>query len=823
MKKIIFLLPFLLLLFSCESETQEKSELLSFVPPKTAAIIKTDNLEKLKKQFHKNKLFAENKDISPIQFFAENLALLDYIQLKEESLICYTKNGRNDFGFTLITEGKPNMVNTDSIANKKVESFTYDGQEVKKYTLENKIGYATTLNSIFILSDSKLVLENIIRVFNNKLPQNEQLTEIYSVAGKNSSAVFINHPQLREIYGELTPNRSASYLANFSDWTAVDLDIRENGIHLNGVSKANPQENRILNIFKGNKPQQNDIANITPVNASGMYSFTYKDYEKLRENISTYREKELPPVENEPLLNSAKEIGAIYANNRTAIVLNSIENSLTQDALLANQKIAEEFRGVSVFEFDAPNFFFDSFFPLIKQKKLNYYTQLDHFFVFAEEMQVLENIIANYQNRSVLGNQAYYEATREKLSDESSLLFIGINKNIKTILAESVEGKYQKEFEEIKLAENQLSALQFVYDNNFAHVNAIIEKAEAEEKSGGSSQLLSIKVEEKLATRPQFVTNWRTKNENIVVQGVSNTLYIFNPEGKLRWKKQLDGRILGDIQQIDIFNNGRLQLVFNTQNSFYLYDIDGDTVKPFPKEFSETITQPLAVFDYDNNSKYRFIVTRGNKLTMFNKDGKEVKGFTFNKTSEVSQSPKHIRIGRKDYILIPEENGQLHILDRVGKTRVNVEKQIDFTDNEWYLYDNQFTSTTKEGKLIQISESGKQSTKNADLSETHAIDATAKTLVTFSENILRIKGKKVELDFGLYTNPKLFYIDNKIYVSITDTQASKVYLFDSNANLLSGFPVYGNSTISLANLDNRGGLEFCVQGEEDSVLIYSLE
>ncbi|WP_162984979.1 hypothetical protein [Mesonia aquimarina] len=823
MKKFLVYL-IVIFMFSCDNQQEKKSDLLNFVPPKTAAILKTDNLDAFRENIQENKLVQENASIDLIQFFSKNLFLLNHIQLDQESLLCYTKNGRDQYGFTLITAHRPTIVKTDSITDKKVESFTYDGQEVQKYTLENKVGYGTKLNDKFIFSNSKIVLENIIRVHNNKLPQDPQLTEIYAVAGNNNAALFINHPRLGEIYAELTPKKSSAYLASFSDWSALDIQIEENSLQLNGVSKANTQENRVLNIFKNTKAQTNEIADITPVNASGIYSFTYRKYENLRQNISSFREKDVPELENEALLNSAQEIGVIYANKKAAVILNSIDNSITQDALLASQQLKDEFRGISIYEFSSPNFFHTAFYPLIKQKKLNFYAVIDHFFVFAENQQTIENIIANYQNRSILGNQAYYQATREKLSDESSLLFIGINENIKNLLAESVAEKHQNDFKKLALTGNQLSALQFVYDKDFAHVNLLIEKAEATKKTGGSAQLNSIKLEEELATRPIFVTNWRTNNQNIAVQGISNTLYIYDGSGNLRWKKKLDGRILGDIQEMDIYNNNRIQLVFNTQNSFYLFDIDGDTVKPFPKEFSETITQPLAVFDYDNNSKYRFIVTRGNKLSMYNKEGKEVKGFTFNKTkSDVSQTPKHIRIGKKDYIVIPENNGDLHILNRVGKTRVKVDQKINLSENDWFLYDSKFTSTTKDGKLIQITENGKSSTKNLDLAEAHTIDATAKTLVSFSENLLTIKGKKVELDFGLYTEPKIFYINNKLYISITDTQASKVYLFDSNANLLSGFPVYGNSAISLANLDNRGSLEFCVQGEEDSILIYSLE
>ena len=56
---------------------------------------------------------------------------------------------------------------------------------------------------------------------------------------------------------------------------------------------------------------------------------------------------------------------------------------------------------------------------------------------------------------------------------------------------------------------------------------------------------------------------------------------------------------------------------------------------------------------------------------------------------------------------------------------------------------------------------------------------TSKTLVTLSENILTIKGVPVTLPFGNYTSPQIFYINDTIYISITNVDNSKVYLFFS--------------------------------------------
>ena len=172
--------------------------------------------------------------------------------------------------------------------------------------------------------------------------------------------------------------------------------------------------------------------------------------------------------------------------------------------------------------------------------------------------------------------------------------------------------------------------------------------------------------------------------------------------------------------------------------------------------------------------------------------------------------------------MVSEANGNLHILSRTGETRVPTQKEFQFSNNKWYQYQNLFTTTNLKGELVQVNESGKNTKKDLKLTENHNLVANNTILVTFNENELSINGKIVNLDYGLYTEPQLIEINNKAYIAITDTQTSKVYVFDKDANLISGFPVYGNSQISLANMDNRGKLEFCVKGEDNSVLIYQM-
>ena len=99
---------------------------------------------------------------------------------------------------------------------------------------------------------------------------------------------------------------------------------------------------------------------------------------------------------------------------------------------------------------------------------------------------------------------------------------------------------------------------------------------------------------------------------------------------------------------------------------------------------------------------------------------------------------------------------------------------------------------------------------------------TTKTLVTLSENILTIKGVPVILPYANFTSPQIFYFNDTLYISVTNIDSSKVYLFFSSGKLVNGFPVYGNSSVDISNIDSDKNLELVVKSEKDSFILYEI-
>ncbi|MEH6407622.1 MAG: ribonuclease HII, partial [Leeuwenhoekiella sp.] len=332
-----------------------------------------------------------------------------------------------------------------------------------------------------------------------------------------------------------------------------------------------------------------------------------------------------------------------------------------------------------------------------------------------------------------------------------------------------------------------------------------------------------VKLSNNLANAPQLVKNYRTKGMDIVVQDIDHILYLISNEGKILWKKQLKSAILGKVNQVDLYRNGRLQLAFATSDHFYILDRNGNEVAPFPLAFKDDVTQPLSVFDYDGNRNYRFVITQGENLLMYNRDANIVTGFNFTKANhDIVFPPKHIRISGKDYIIVQEQDGTLNILGRTGKTRIPVNEKFDFGDYPLFESKTGFVLYDKEGNKFEIAQNGKISTTKKSVNTDYLAAVEGQNQATLSNNILKINNKENELDFGLYNGLTIVKAGKDNYVTLTDEQAKRLFVFDAKGNMLPNFPVYGNSEASLGLLERNKSLGFVVKGESDTVLIYRI-
>ena len=803
---VLLFIPILLGVFaSCDNSPSKTGTLMDFVPENAAVVFKISNFENLQADIENSALLSKFENTEIYSYFTKKDKILKNLHPTSQSLLSINKINDSVSAYTFITKYTDKLFQLDSVKNKSVETLTLDKKSFQRVSIDENTAYSTIIDSVLVVSSSQQIIQDIL---NGKTERDATFKKVFNLPSSNDFTALLRGK--KETINDSTK-------INFTSWSALDINFSSENFTATGISMATDTIPQLLNIFEGQIPQQNDVALLIPSDAKSALSFTFNDAESIQEKIRHYK-GDTKPIQTTGIFGSVSEAGIIELKQESAIFIKSIDALLTSDALARFVTSKSSFREVEIKSFSEPKLFRETFSPLINSEKANYVFQLDNFFVFTESEISAQQIISDYQNNNTLKNTSYFENTIVDLSTASSLLVLKLQGDLSESLSLFFEN--DNTFKKISFEKFPLAAIQFSYDRNFAHVTLSCKEVGGNVKKSSEkvSEKFNVKLENTILNAPKLV---KTKNgeSKIVVQDITNKLYFISESGKILWSKNLDSAILGEVEEVSI--SGNKHIAFTTKSAFYLLDRNGKDSKSFPIKFKDEVTQPLSVFDYDNNGNYRFVVIQDKEVLMYDKNAKLVTGFGFKKAkSSIVQSPIHIRMGSKDYIVIAEENGSLNILSRVGKSRVSVSKKFNFSSIPIAEEDNTFVVITKENTKERITPDGKVSSLKLDVGANYWFTISGNTKATLDDNLLRINGKLAELPLGIYTQPQLYKINRNYYTTITETQEKKVYVFDENGKLQNGFPVYGTSEASLSQ--GKRTTNLVVKGDADSVIMYSM-
>jgi hypothetical protein len=92
-----------------------------------------------------------------------------------------------------------------------------------------------------------------------------------------------------------------------------------------------------------------------------------------------------------------------------------------------------------------------------------------------------------------------------------------------------------------------------------------------------------------------------------------------------------------------------------------------------------------------------------------------------------------------------------------------------------------------------------------------------------NDNLLQVRGNQVELELGVYTAPRIFFLNDIIYVAVTDLQSEQLYLFRSDASALPGFPVEAEGLPDMADADGDRNPELAVRFRDSTLAVYRIQ
>ena len=806
MKKIIFLLVTSVFYYSCSVSKNDNISSLNFLPVESEVIFNINNLKNTKEILFRNKTLGS---ISPSKNkILEQLNLLSNKNSNSSGLLSLTSYGKNQTAYTYIRK----VNSEDSISEVDVLKGDYQNNKIFIDTTNSKEIYKTVIDDYIISSNKDIVLENIIRDNNisNPVSDSDLLKIIKGIDLNDPFNIFI-----------LSKNSSLSLnnlsdLSSFSDinnsWISYDFKYSLEEVKMTGAARINDSVNTKISILKNIPSSEIKTDKIIPNSFSSFYSFTVSDSERFIFNFQNYLKGNDFSSENLNFnsLNLINEIN--FVEDQEKFLILGITNIDQIDNYFELNEI-DNLDNIRKINLDnALKTVINSF----DQEILSVYALiLDDYLVITKSVSQMKKIINSNRINDNLSSNPKYTDFKNLKSKKHSFFWVRNNSS----------GKInQDKNNEIDSEIYPFIGFSLVINQNIALLDFDYSKINNTNEGKDIYTEFFLTFENEIISEPIWIKNHTNNEYDFTFQDSENYLYYYSNSGEEYWKKKIPKKIIGDIKQIDAYKNGRVQISFRTEDYFYVLDRNGNEVKDLSfKIDSGVINNPLSIFDYEKNRNYRFLITNDNTISMFDSKGKKVNGFKPELfESSIIRSPVHIRIDGKDFIIVQLESGDLKILDRRGNDRIKVDQKIQFSKNSIFSYLKTFTTTDSEGNLIQIDMNGKLSKKNLNISIDNLIDIKNDNLVYISDNNLSIKGINIKLPFGRFSKPKIFYESGKMFIGITDFSEKNIYLYKDNGELITGFPLKGNSIIDIKDSDKDGKIEILSKLDDYSIVSYEI-
>ena len=806
-KRLETIILLIMLFVSCNPKAEKNNPMLNLIPNESKIIIQINDLGYIKNFINNNQLFSQTN------FAKDSLNnLIEGInidQSKNAGLLSFSSYGKNNTAITFIS----NKNYSDSLNINNNKSYKYNRYDI----FQEGDYFKTYLGNTVISSTSDIIIENTIRNYNSgkRGINNLSFYDLILSSNKNEPINIFTDSELDEFSSEYFRSIEFYPIINTS-WKSYDLSKSNNDIRLTGITRINDSIKSKLSILKNINPKSLESDRLIPNTFKSFLSITISDSNLFLKNYQDY----LNQINIADGLDTFEEIEAIneitfLQDDEKSIILSLVDLELI-DKLSFSESIDYSNK---IFNLEVSKNLEELFGLFDKNLNIQYGILIDKFLVLGNSKNQLKKILTSFENKRTLNNDIYYQKNRENSINKLSFLWLANTKRIKE--DEAFSNSVSKKLD-TKLY--PFISYEGIVDKQLSLLNFYIDRVETRESSGNIYNELIVSNTNKITIPPKWLKNHRNNQYDFAYQDDENYLYLYSNKGNLFWKKKLSSQIIGEIQQVDLYKNGRLQMAFRTSDKFFIIDRNGSIVKPFEISFKKSNNiNPLSIFDYDNSKNYRFLLSQDNLIKMYDNRGKIVSGFNPDKfNADILNPPVHIRIKGKDYILLQLKNGELKILNRRGKERISVNKNIDFSNNNFFSFMDLFTTTDINGNLVQIDMNGNLVQNSYNLEDNNTIEVRMDNILIHSGNSMNINGKIINLPQGRYTKPKLFNYKDLLYISITDEKENKIYLFNNEGDMVNGFPLKGTNIVDIVDSDNDGKIELISQLDNNSVISYEI-
>jgi hypothetical protein len=778
------------------------------------------------------------------------------------------------------------------VSSGTVKIRNYEGIDIHEVVLLSKASVNNfsfaVYHDILMISFSTIVLEDAIRqlITGESVTSLSGFEKMYATAGKNVDAnVFINFQQFPRSLSVLVKSDFKSEVRsfkNFAGWAELDINLLPDMLLMNGFVNPSDSISSIASLLLRQVPQRIMVDEVLPASVASFLTVSVSDVEKYFTDYKAFlQDKSLLTSYN----NTLRSLNNAYNTNFPNDFFEIMDNEITlafdtgnpestpagvfflmrikskaqaeekMKAILAKiasveSKAASSF--ITRYRLDADLTYeiyhlpvrkltskiFGSLYAVLDE---HYFVVLDNYLVFSASVESIKSLIHNYVLNKTLQNDLAYKEFKNNLSPRSNLCFYcNLSKGQSVYapyLTNIISQSWQKNlpvFQKI-----QVLGLQLYANNNMLYSNFLVKYLSA--FNTATQTVWESKLDTLTDFKPVFVVNHQTRQNEVFVQDLNNTIYLVNQVGRVLWKIRLPEPINSEVFQVDYFRNGKLQLLFSTKNTLYLIDRNGNFVEKYPIKLRSPSTCGVSVVDYEGNREYRvFIACEDKHVYAYSKEGNILTGWGYGESeSEVTQPVSHFRIGDKDFLIFGDRF-KTYILDRKGNPRINVDTYFPRSVNNNYLLDlprdgsgPSVVTTDTAGKVYFIGFTGAVKTVNpsGNFTNRHFFDYKdlngdgKSEFIYLDEKKLTVFNNDQSILFTykfqetILSRPQFYQFSaTERKLGVVSRNENLIYLINSTGDLYAGFPLQGNTPFSIGNFGDSLSRFNLVVGSADNFL-----
>ena len=589
---------------------------------------------------------------------------------------------------------------------------SYNGSTI--YTLPYGV-MAAVHDNLLLASSSSHVLESSVRHLENgtSILDNRDFARILKEKGF-ASGVYFNHNQIGKLFSGIVERGFLGYsdfVMKFTSWSWMGISVVAGKLTLSGLLENNGDESRFSNIFNGQSARKSTVGKILPASTLFAVSLPVSGIDEYLKAHSLFLEVQ-------------KKTGSFAYRQKKAqgeskvTPLAWIDSLQIEEIVSAYCKFGEKCEWLT-FVRSKQQFGLNNVISAVVDGEKETFPQLFPYKGYISSVfgdlfsHCNEEGICRIGAWSVIGPQkileefvkgnAYYFSLEQYLAQTPVAGYIGREASVKIManLKEAGDSALQ-----VFKPYTRACLQQQMDRNNFEFLTVdiasqngkpgvemnfyatVLEKLPVpKEREEGEQMSFEIDSTINLPQGPFQVWDVAKNAEAYLEQLPNMRLRYMDAKKKGVWAIPFDTPIGGYVEQVDLYGNGRLQMLFLSGRKMYLLDRVGRFVYGYPvKLLKDAVMGPMLMKGVNGLDYSVVVLNEDNTISWYDISGKPVDGWNDIVAPEfVKELPQLQQLGERSYWLLKApsqllvytmDGKRLEMLDK--KKKIDRESEVEF-------------------------------------------------------------------------------------------------------------------------------------------------